>query len=50
MLKPGDMVVVDFAGAMGVKRRPAIVLSSDLYHTHHPDVVLGVVTTQVGSA
>ncbi len=50
MLKPSDVVVVDFAGAMGVKRRPAIVLSSDLYHTHHPDVVLGVVTTQVGSA
>jgi mRNA interferase MazF len=50
MLQPGDVVVVDFVGATGVKRRPAIVLSSDLYHTHHPEVVLGVVTTQVGAA
>ncbi len=50
MLQPGDVVVADFVGATGMKRRPAVVLSSDLYHAHHPDVMLGVLTTQLGAA
>ena len=27
LLVPGDLVTVDFPGARGVKRRPAIILS-----------------------
>lgn len=50
MLQPGDVVVADFRGATGMKRRPALVVSTDLYHSHHPDLVLGVLTTQVGAA
>jgi len=50
MPKPGDVVVVDFVGAIGVKRRPTVVLSTDLYHAHHPDVVLGALTTQISAA
>ena len=33
LLIPGDVVVVDFPGVMGLKRRPAVVLSSDVYHS-----------------
>lgn len=50
MPHPGDVVVADFVGATGVKRRPAVILSSDLYHTHHPDVVLGALTTHLSAA
>lgn len=50
MLQPGDVVVVDFVGATGVKRRPAVVVSTDLYHSHHPDVMLSTLTTQVSAA
>jgi mRNA interferase MazF len=50
MPQPGDVVVADFAGAMGVKRRPAIVVSTDLYHAYHPDVVLAALTTQIVAA
>jgi mRNA interferase MazF len=50
MIKPGDVVTVDFVGATGVKRRPAVVVSSDLYHAHRPDAVLGSLTTQLASA
>ena len=50
MPKPGDVVTVDFVGATGVKRRPAIVVSSDLYHSHRPDLILAVLTTQVAAA
>lgn len=50
MPKPGDMVVVDFVGATGIKRRPAVVLSTDLYHARHPDVILGALTTQLYAA
>lgn len=30
--KAGDVVAVDFPGVNGIKRRPAVVLSSMTYH------------------
>jgi mRNA interferase MazF len=50
MPKPGDLVLVDFVGATGVKRRPSVVVSSDLYHLNRPDIILGVVTSNIASA
>ncbi len=50
MLKPGDVVVVDFPGVTGVKRRPAVVVSSDAYHSARPDVIVGLITSQVASS
>jgi mRNA interferase MazF len=50
MPDPGDVVTVDFVGATGTKRRPAVVVSSALYHHHRPDLVLGVLTSQVSRA
>ena len=46
----GEIVIINFQGAMGIKRRPAIVISTDEYHKTRPDVVLAVVTTQTASA
>ncbi|MGH8058399.1 MAG: type II toxin-antitoxin system PemK/MazF family toxin, partial [Candidatus Entotheonellia bacterium] len=43
-------MTVDFVGATGVKRRPAVVLSSDLYHAHRPVRSGGVLTTQIATA
>lgn len=40
------MVTVDFPGVTGVKRRPAVVLSSTTYHTIRPDVIVGLITSQ----
>lgn len=50
MPNAGDVVTVDFPGAQGVKRRPAVVLSSAAYHAERPDMILGVLTTNVGAA
>jgi mRNA interferase MazF len=50
LLKPGDVVVVDFPGVTGIKRRPAIALSSDAYHSTRPDVILGLITSQVAGS
>lgn len=50
MAKPGAVVKVDFPGAMGVKRRPAIVISSATYHATRPDVILAIVTSQTSAA
>ena len=50
MLKPGDVFVVDFPGVMGIKRRPAVVLSSDSYHSARPDVIVGLITSQVAGS
>ena len=50
MLKPGAVVTVDFPGATGVKRRPAVVVSTATYHSTRPDVILAVVTSQTSAA
>jgi mRNA interferase MazF len=42
----GDLVTVDFPGVTGVKRRPALVLSSATYHTARPDIIVGLITTR----
>jgi mRNA interferase MazF len=47
---PGDVVVADFPGITGTKRRPALVVSADVYHTVRPDVVLGLLTGQIAAA
>ena len=45
-MKPGDVVVCAFPGARLTKTRPAVVLSTENYHRHRPDVVVGLITTQ----
>ncbi|MDX2151009.1 MAG: type II toxin-antitoxin system PemK/MazF family toxin [Bryobacteraceae bacterium] len=45
-MKPGDVVVGAFPGADATKIRPAVVLSTELYHHHRPDVIVGLITTQ----
>ena len=50
MFNPGEVVVVDFPGVTGVKRRPAVVLSSDAYHASRPDVIVGLITSQTAAA
>ncbi|WP_313657041.1 type II toxin-antitoxin system PemK/MazF family toxin [Planktothrix agardhii] len=42
----GDVVTVDFPGVKGIKRRPAVVLSSEIYHQNRPDVIVGLITSQ----
>ena len=49
-LTPGDVVTVDFVGATGMKRRPAVVVSSEAYNQDHLDVALCVLTSNVASA
>lgn len=45
-MKPGDVIVGAFPGAETTKVRPAIVLSTEHYHRHRPDVIVGLITTQ----
>jgi len=46
-LRPGDVVVALLPGAQVTKVRPAVVVSTELYHRERPDLVVGVLTTQV---
>lgn len=46
MIEPADIVVVDFPGATGIKRRPAVVVSTPRYHETRPDFILGLVTSR----
>lgn len=50
MIEPGDVVTADFPGVTGVKRRPCIVVSTQTYHQTRPDVILGLLTTQLAGA
>jgi mRNA interferase MazF len=49
-LQAGDIVTIDFPGVHGIKRRPAIVVSSPTYHRHRPDIIVGIVTSQTQKA
>jgi mRNA interferase MazF len=35
---------------MSTKRRPAVVVSSDIYHANRPDLILAVVTSNVAAS
>lgn len=50
MIQAGDVVTVDFPGARGLKRRPAVVVSTDAYHAVRPDVIVGILTSQIARA
>jgi mRNA interferase MazF len=50
MADPGDVVTVDFPGATGLKRRPAVVVSTAVYHAVRPDVMLSLLTSQSAKA
>ena len=49
-LEPGDVVTADFPGVTGIKRRPCVVISSETYHQTRPDVILGLLTSQLSGA
>src|SRR3954469_10330173 len=36
-----------FPGARITKSRPAVMLSTEVYHRHRPDAVIGLITTQL---
>src|SRR5258705_8259509 len=46
----GEVILLDFPGVKQTKRRPAVVVSSQLYHQKRPDVIVGLVTSQIASA
>jgi mRNA interferase MazF len=46
----GDVVVLDFPGVTGTKRRPAVIVSSTLYHKERPDIIVGLITSQITAA
>ena len=46
-LEPGDVVVVDFPGVKGIKRRPAVVVSTSDYHQSKRDIIIGAITSQI---
>ncbi len=46
----GDLLSVDFSGfsgVTGIKRRPAVILSSSTYHSIRPDIIVGLITSQI---
>lgn len=42
----GAVIVVNFPGVTGIKRRPVVVLSSPGYHATRPDVIVGLLTSR----
>ena len=50
MIRAGDVLVVSFPGATGLKRRPVVAVSTDVYHATRPDIIVAVLTSQIASA
>ena len=50
--KFGDIVLVPFpfTDQRTIKKRPAVIVSSDKYNHHRPDIVIMAVTSQMHSA
>ena len=48
--EPGDAVTYGLVGANSSKRRPTVVVPSDISHANRPDVILATLTTQLASA
>jgi mRNA interferase MazF len=46
LFNAGDVVTIDFPGVTGIKRRPAVVLSSAVYHAARPDLVVELITSR----
>lgn len=46
----GDVVLVNFlfADESGVKRRPAVIMSTDTYHQSRQEVIIAAITSNVG--
>src|SRR5687768_12523734 len=49
-MNAGDLVWVDFPGVVQTKRRPAVILSSAAYHAARPDIIVGLITSQLAKA
>jgi mRNA interferase MazF len=45
-LTAGDIVIAAFPGSQTTKTRPAVVLSTAVYHDHGADVIVGLITTK----
>jgi len=45
-LTAGDVVIAAFPEANVAKTRPAVVLSTALYHEHGVDVIVGLITSK----
>ena len=50
MPTPGTVVTIEFRGAHQSKRRPVVVVSTDLYHATRPDMIFAVITKQIQDA
>jgi mRNA interferase MazF len=48
--RQADIVLLDFPGVEKTKRRPALVVSSTLYQSTRPDVMVSLITTQIDAA
>ena len=46
-IRPGDVVTAEFPGVNGLKRRPAVIVSTATYQATRPDVILGLLTSQI---
>ena len=49
-VEAGDIVLLDFPGVQKTKRRAAVIVSARVYHRERPDVIVGLITTQLDAA
>lgn len=50
MFRPGDVVRAPLTGAAATKWRPTVVISTTLYQSTRADLIVALLTTQLGEA
>jgi mRNA interferase MazF len=46
----GEVIWIDFPGVVQTKPRPAVILSSAAYHATRPDIIIGLIASQISKA
>ena len=46
----GDVILLEFPGVKNTKVRPAVILSNKCYQLARPDIIIGLITSQVQTA
>jgi mRNA interferase MazF len=49
-MKAGTVVTAEFVGVHSTKRRPALIISTELYQQERPDVILAVITSRISKS
>lgn len=50
MPSPGDIVIINYVGVLETKKRPALIVSTALFHSVANDMIVAILTSNIAGA